>query len=69
MILLLFAALLGGGATVALLWPLGPLVALMTAPLGASLLALWTAAFIAHRRDRDHSVPICSAPSVPAEVL
>ncbi len=69
MISFLLAALLGSGATAALLWPLGPFVALMAAPLGGSLLALCTAVVLVLCREQDHAAPVGDLPSVPAEVL
>jgi len=56
MIVLILAAFIGGGATVAILWPWGSLVALAGAPFGGSLAALAASCLLAWRaraEDRD----------------
>ncbi|MBF9234421.1 hypothetical protein [Microvirga alba] len=49
MIILLWAILVGGAATFALLWPYGIIVALVGAPFGASSLAGLTALYLSRR--------------------
>ncbi len=49
-IVLMAAALVGGFATLIALWPLGPIIALASAPFGGSLLALVAALLVALRR-------------------
>jgi hypothetical protein len=48
-IVLLFASLLGGAITLALLWPCGALVAVLSAPLGGSTTAVLVGGLIALR--------------------
>jgi hypothetical protein len=48
-IVLLFASLLGGVITLALLWPYGALVAVLSAPFGGSTMALLVGGLIARR--------------------
>ena len=48
-IVLLFASLLGGGITLALLWPCGALVAVLCAPFGGSTMMLLVGGLIARR--------------------
>ncbi|WP_336490688.1 hypothetical protein [Methylobacterium nigriterrae] len=56
MILLMLAAILGGGATVLLLWPLGDWIALLCAPLGGSVFALAAAAYLATQPYEDEEI-------------
>jgi hypothetical protein len=48
-IVLLFASLLGGVITLALLWPYGALLAVLSAPLGGSTMAVLVGGLIALR--------------------
>ena len=48
-IVLIAASLLGGGITLALLWPYGALVAVLCAPFGGSTMALLVGGFVALR--------------------
>jgi hypothetical protein len=57
MILLLFATLAGGALTFAFLWPYGLLIALTGAPLGAGLLTLCAALYIALRQLKSYAIP------------
>ena len=49
-ILLTFVGVIGGGMTLALLWPYGPFTALLGMPLGASALGLAVSMFIAMQK-------------------
>ncbi len=57
MIVLLFANLIGGALTFALLWPYGLVVGFAAAPLGGSLLMFWAALFISLRWLRGYVIP------------
>ena len=46
-ILLVFASILGGLITVAVLWPFGALLAVLCAPFGGSLMAMFTVGLVA----------------------
>ncbi|AWN39831.1 hypothetical protein DK389_03870 [Methylobacterium durans] len=46
MFLLMFAAILGGVATIILLWPMGEWTALLWAPLGGSISAIGAATYL-----------------------
>ncbi|GEP05609.1 hypothetical protein [Methylobacterium oxalidis] len=46
MFLLMFAAILGGVATIVLLWPMGEWIALLWAPLGGSISAIGAATYL-----------------------
>ena len=48
-IVLLFASLLGGSITLALLWPYGVLVAVLGAPFGGSIMTVLVGGFLALR--------------------
>jgi hypothetical protein len=48
-IVLLFASLLGGAITLALLWPYGALVAVLSAPFGGSTMAVLVGGLLALR--------------------
>src|SRR3954470_22726440 len=63
MLLLMFAAVLGGVATIILLWPMGEWIALLCAPLGGSAFALAApAAYLAAQpyEDEEGSAEIVS---------
>ncbi len=53
MILLILASVVGGGVTFLAVWPFGGVLAILAAPLGASLLALVAGSYLAWRRAKD----------------
>lgn len=58
MIVLLYAAMLGGTVIFALLWPYGFLYAVIGAPFGASILVAATAMYLARRKAELHKDPV-----------
>ncbi|NIX76187.1 hypothetical protein [Microvirga terricola] len=60
MIVLLCAVVAGGAITFALLWPVGPLLALMGAPFGASLVAGLTALYLYRQSTHPTQTPNAS---------
>jgi|tagenome__1003787_1003787.scaffolds.fasta_scaffold16984040_1 hypothetical protein len=69
MFLLMFAAILGGGATIILLWPLGEWIALLCAPLGGSVSALIAAVCIATQPDEDEESEEVASRAAGGEIL
>jgi len=55
MIVLILAAIIGGGATLAMLWPWGAVAALAGAPFGGSLAALVASCLLAWRARASNS--------------
>ena len=69
MFLLMFAAFLGGGATIILLWPLGEWIALLCAPLGGSLSALIAAVCVATEPEEDEEGQEVASRAAGGEVV
>jgi hypothetical protein len=68
-IVLTAASLLGGGITLALLWPCGALVAVLSAPLGGSTMALLMGGLIALRGAGYHESLDCNQEQVTDEMV